>query len=96
MYVTFVILISALTTTEGRVSKRPEKKGTVPKKAWTELEKNAILRQFAKNIRCQQVPGKAECEAAKSVESVLLDRHWKNIKYCVKNLISAQKVTTFK
>ena len=61
------------------------------KMPWTTAEKSAVQHFFLTNIRMNQVPGKAECEAAKSAEPELVNRTWQNIKFCVKNVITSKK-----
>ena len=62
-----------------------------PNKPWAAAEKDALFKHFVDNIRSRTVPGKKECEAARSKFSVLSSREWRHIKFAVKNIISAEK-----
>lgn len=58
---------------------------------WTSGEMNAVKRFFASKIRLREVPGKVDCEAAKSAEPELANRPWQKIKFCVHNLITSNR-----
>lgn len=58
---------------------------------WTRQEKEALTRQFKKNINLGKTPGRLDCVNAIKNETCLSSFHWKKIKFAVKNLISAQK-----
>ena len=63
----------------------------VKRVAWSKLEKNEILNTFSMNILSRQVPRQKECLDAINKSNVLHSRSWKNIKYCVKNIIDSMK-----
>ena len=61
------------------------------KRPWSKEEKAAIQRCFSKNLRTMTVPNKEQCLSARSAESVLRFRPWKEIKYSVYNMIQRKR-----
>jgi len=59
-------------------------------------EKDVILSAFGMLIKQRRLPGKKECEKVKANSgSVLANRTWRQIKHCVKNMItSSHRMTT--
>ena len=71
-----------------KMSKKKDRTKITP---WSNDEKLAVMKEFATQIRMLKVPGKNECERAKSNAPILLPRSWKNIKYYVKNIITSNR-----
>ena len=68
------------------------KKRQTTKRPWSAVEKEAVKRQLGKSIRLGVCPGKKECETARMNEPALLERDWRHIKFCVKNILAAKQV----
>ena len=62
---------------------------TGQRRPWSQSEKAAVKEKLGVFIRIKKVPGKKDCEAAKD-DTRLCNREWKDIKYCVKNLIASK------
>lgn len=68
---------------------------TVTKVAWSTDEKEAVLKSLGMYLKKGTVPGKKDCEKAKADSgNVLANRSWFQIKYYVKNTITASKRLT--
>ena len=60
-------------------------------KPWTAEESEAVTKRLGWFVRKHVVPGKDDCQAALKQESVLKKRTWRNVKYCVYNMIQRSK-----
>ncbi|KAL8589911.1 hypothetical protein ACOMHN_023998 [Nucella lapillus] len=67
------------------------RKKSNPKRKWHPDEKAGVEDCLSKFIRTETLPGKRHCEEAKRKDPRLSTRHWSQIKFCVKNLIAANK-----
>lgn len=62
---------------------------------WSVEEKEVVLAAFGMHIKKGTLPGMKDCEKLKaSSGSVLANRPWRDIKYCVKNIITASRRMT--
>jgi len=59
----------------------------VTRRPWSKEEKHAVARHLLSYFKTNRVPGKDKCEACISREPVLQRRHWKNVKYFIKNAL---------
>ena len=76
------------------VTNRKSRKSVV-KVPWSSDEKQAVLTVFGKQVNDGRLPGKNECEKAKAdSDAILANRTWRQIKYCVKNVITASRRLT--
>jgi len=60
------------------------------KKPWSNAEKSALFSHFKSHIRARKVPGKKECEEARTKLPVLFSRTWQHIKFAIKNIITSE------
>ncbi|KAK7111111.1 hypothetical protein V1264_010797 [Littorina saxatilis] len=71
-------------------SVKKEKKGRERKK-WSSEEIKAVSQNLAKFINTETLPGKSDCLLAQKKSLILMKREWTQIKFCVKNMIAAEK-----
>jgi hypothetical protein len=64
-----------------------KKKCNVPRKKWSDAEKQAVERQLGKFLRIKKLPGKSDCENARRNEPSLQGRPWTQLKFYIKNSI---------
>jgi len=71
---------------------RKKTRKSVKKIPWSADEKEAVLKALSMHLKKGTVPGKKECEEVKTNSGGLLaNRTWFQIKYCVKNAITASR-----
>ena len=64
------------------------KKAMTKRRPWTVEELNAVKKQLRESLATNQVPQKHQAEQAKANEPIILkDRSWKDIKFCVYNMV---------
>ncbi|XP_006814227.1 uncharacterized protein LOC102801397 [Saccoglossus kowalevskii] len=78
-------------TKKAYLQRQPDKGVSDGKKMWTTEERTVVKNYFMRNIRMLKVSGKIECTNCLKENQVLASRSWKNIKYCVYNLITTCK-----
>ncbi|XP_070177561.1 uncharacterized protein [Littorina saxatilis] len=66
------------------------KKGCIRKK-WSAEERKAIGLNLTKFIATETLPGKADCLEVQQKCPILRNRKWTQIKFCVKNMIVAER-----
>lgn len=67
-----------------------KKRKAALRKAWTQQEKEAVMKHLSKNVLLTKIPSKLECDNCKSNEPILQNRSWRNIKDYVYNIIKKQ------
>ena len=69
----------------------PKKSRHNVKKAWSSAELASVKKELKQFLVLNRVPGKCEALAAISASSALRGRSWKEVKYCVYNMLQKQR-----